>query len=104
MKASTANSSGHFEKRRRPVKSSKRSQVSKRQDNTNADDSLQWQSMQNDWRRCESMYLSWSGGQGPFVINATSYPDNDVDGITSGALEWEIANLVGNHNYFWTGK
>lgn len=112
MKASTAIptvDSGHFEKRKRDRRAGNskagnvpNSQLSRRQDNA-IDGSMDWQDIAVDWRRCESMYIAWSGGHGPFNINATSYPDN-ANGDASTGLEWQIANLVGNHNYFWTGE
>jgi hypothetical protein len=50
------------------------------------------------------MYLTWAGGHGPFNINATSYPDNNSNANGyQGALQWQIAYLVGNHNYQWVG-
>lgn len=96
----------HFEKR---VSRSERShspdgdsrRAFKRQDSL--DGPIEWFNMVSDWRRCETMWLSWSGGHGPFNINATSYPDN-ATGDASQALNWQIAYLVGNHNYQWTGE
>lgn len=78
------------------------SKLPKRQNNL-MDESMEWQDMASDWRRCESMYLSWTGGYGPFNINATSYPDNSYASSSDQATQWQIASLVGNHNYYWTG-
>lgn len=78
--------------------------LAKRQSNSDSsDDSMQWQAVASEWRRCDTMYLSWSGGHGPFNLNATSYPDGVAYGSNEGALSWQIAYLVGNHNYEWTG-
>lgn len=79
--------------------------LARRQSNSDSSDgSMQWQAVVTEWRRCDTMYLSWSGGHGPFNLNATSYPDGIPYGSSEGALSWQIAYLVGNHNYEWTGR
>lgn len=112
MKATTVNSQ-HFEKRSKSKRegmnthnTKRRGKLAERQDDNSIDGTIDWATDSGDWRRCETMWLTWAGGHGPFNINATSYPDNIMaigNGDIQGALQWQIAYLVGNHNYQWVG-
>lgn len=82
---------------------SRRQNSSNGSDNGGGDDSMNWENMNTDWRRCETMWITWDGGHGPFNLNATSWPDDQPYGSDSGPLQWDIARLVGNHDYQWTG-
>jgi hypothetical protein len=67
---------------------------------TASDGSIDWQVTQLNWQRCESIWLTWAGGHGPFNLNATWWPDGQSNDANSGM----VAYLVGNHNYQWVGE